>query len=116
LTPNSLFPSGALAVLHKAERVAPAAISRGSGSFRSPTRRTYGLVVNCEFASETDPSVLRVLLKIRPRCRRRLRLGGVQQLRRRLTGSALRRESRPLTRALEVPEAFRPLADTIVTE
>jgi hypothetical protein len=41
----------------------PAAIARGSGSFQSPTRRTYGLVVNCEYVSEIDPAVLRVLFE-----------------------------------------------------
>jgi hypothetical protein len=38
----------------------------GPGSFESPTRRTYGFVVKCEFASETAAAMLRVLLKVKP--------------------------------------------------
>jgi hypothetical protein len=46
----------------------------------------------CEYVSETDSSVLKVLLNVKPGMGRGLRLGRVRRVRRRLAGSALCRE------------------------
>jgi hypothetical protein len=52
----------------------------------------------CEFASETDPAVLKVILKVKPGLGPGYDWVRMRSLRRRLAGSALRRECRVGTR------------------
>jgi hypothetical protein len=56
---TSCSPQECLAVLHWAERVVLQPFSRGSGS-------SVATRPQCEFANETDPALLRVLLKGTP--------------------------------------------------
>jgi hypothetical protein len=62
--------------------------------FDPATARHLG---QCEYVSETDAAVLKILLKVKPGLGEGLRLGRVRLLRRGLAGSALRRGERRVT-------------------